>query len=217
MKPCVVAGALLLLCSNLRGETAPAPAADKNLSPDQLNVRGIAAFEKNDLATGRTLFRQVLQMRPDSLIALLNLGSLEYRAGRLVEAASLLTRAARVEPRSVAAWLTLGVVSCEQGKIDAAIAALAQAVLLEPENVKAHSYFGVTLGRKGWLDGAEAELLRAIELDDNYRDAHFNLAVVYLQRTPPSLELARRHYRHALELGASPDSLVEKQLNVSQE
>ena len=53
---------------------------------------------------------------------------------------------------------------------------------------------------------------KAIELQPNYTEAHFNLAVFYLQRTPPAVELARRHYQKALDLGASPDAQLEKSL-----
>ena len=196
---------------------AEEPAADPALELKKLTAQGVGAFEKGDLEGGRALLRKVLDADANNLIALVNLGSLEYRAGRPDDAVQLLERATRVEPRGVPAWLTLGVIACERGKLDAALAALAQAVYLEPSNVRAHSYLGVTLGKKGWLDGAEAELQRAIELDETSRDAHFNLAVVYLQRTPPPVELARRHYRRALELGASPDSLIEKQLNLRKE
>jgi Flp pilus assembly protein TadD len=94
---------------------------------------------------------------------------------------------------------------------------MAQAVLLEPTNARAHSYLGVIVGKKGWLDGAEAELRRALELDETYADTHFNLAVIYLQNEPPTTELARRHYKRALELGAKPDSIVEKQLAAGKE
>ena len=211
------AAALATLCA----AEPPAAKTDGDATREReskaLAVRAIAAFEKGDVATGRELFGKILDADANNLVALVNLGSLEYRAGHPEEAEKLLGRATRVEPRSVPAWLTLGVVACERGQLDAALAALAQTVFLDPLNVKAHSYFGVVLGRKGWLDGAEAELQRAIELDGTYRDAHFNLAVVYLQRNPPAVELARRHYQRALELGAPADSLVEKQLNVRKE
>lgn len=75
----------------------------------------------------------------------------------------------------------------------------------------------MTIGRKGWRDGAESELLKAVELDETYADAHFNLAVIYLQRVPPATALARRHYQRAVELGAPPDSVVEKQLDRGKE
>ena len=53
---------------------------------------------------------------------------------------------------------------------------------------------------------------KAISLEPEYAEAHFNLAVFYLQRNPPAVELARRHYQRALDLGAAPDPDVAKQL-----
>jgi Flp pilus assembly protein TadD len=89
---------------------------------------------------------------------------------------------------------------------------MAQAVVHSPRDPVARQYLGVAAGRNGWFDAAESELRRAIELQPDYADAHFNLAVFCLERTPPAIELARRHYRKALELGAAPDPLIEKAL-----
>jgi hypothetical protein len=47
-------------------------------------------------------------------------------------------------------------------------------------------------------------------LDPGYADANFNLAVLYLGRTPPLIELARRHYQRAIDLGAKHDPAIEK-------
>jgi Flp pilus assembly protein TadD len=71
----------------------------------------------------------------------------------------------------------------------------------------------VTVGKKGWYSAAEDEMRKAIELQPDYAEAHFNLAVFYLQRNPPAVELARRHYQKARDLGAAPDPDVEKRLN----
>jgi hypothetical protein len=49
-----------------------------------------------------------------------------------------------------------------------------------------------------------------VELDQRYADANFNLAVLYLRRTPPLIELARRHYQRAIDLGAPRDPAIEK-------
>lgn len=176
----------------------------------------VIAADSPDVAA-RARLEKILAAEPDKAEALIELGSLEYQARHFPEAEKLLKRATRVKPESAAAWLALGVVACETGKLDAALAALSQAVLLEPRNAKAHSYLGVTVGRKGWLDGAEGELQRALELDETLAEAHFNLAVVYLQQNPPMIELARRHYHRARDLGAAPDSLVENQLKGSKE
>ena len=177
----------------------------------------VAAFASDSPNAARARLEKTLAAKPDNVAALIELGSLEYHARHFDEATKFLKRATQLKPESAEAWLALGVVACESGKLDAALAALAQAVLLEPRNAKAHSYLGVTVGRKGWLDGAEAELQRALELDETLAEAHFNLAVVYLQQNPPMLELARRHYHRARDLGAAPDSLVENQLKGSKE
>jgi Tfp pilus assembly protein PilF len=49
-----------------------------------------------------------------------------------------------------------------------------------------------------------------VELDPSYTDAHYNLAVFYLQEKPPAIELARRHYFKARELGLENDDAMEK-------
>ena len=51
-----------------------------------------------------------------------------------------------------------------------------------------------------------------MELDPSYSDAHYNLAVFYLEEKPPAVELARRHYFRAIELGAEKDPAIEKVL-----
>jgi len=76
-------------------------------------------------------------------------------------------------------------------------------------------YLGVLMRKRGWLDAAEDELRKAVELDATYAEAQFNLAIIYTERTPPALELARRHYYRALALGAAADPDLEKLLKRS--
>ena len=174
---------------------------------------GIRAFAKNDLEAARALFLKLIAIEPENLTGLVNLGMVEYRLKHQEEAERLLKKAVRIKPEAAFAWVSLGIVYYGEGKNDAALAALAQAAVLEPKNPKVHNYLGVTIGRKGWNTGAELELGKAIELAPDYAEAHFNLAIYYLQRSTPAVELARRHYQKALDLGAAPDPLVEKELN----
>jgi Flp pilus assembly protein TadD len=108
--------------------------------------------------------------------------------------------------------LILGVVQYDRTRYDNALASLAQAAVLDPKNAMVHQFLGVTLGQKQWYSGAEEEMRKAVQLDPEYAEAHFNLAVFYLQRNPPAVELARRHYQRALDLGAAPDPEVERSL-----
>lgn len=193
---------------------AAAPPPKTELPPDAQKAanEGVRAFGKGDLKLAEMDFQKLLKLYPDNLFALMNLGAVEYRLKKFAAAEQHLKRAVRQRPEAASAWLTLGALYCDLDKLDAALAALSQAVLLDPKNARAHNYLGVTVGKKGWYSGAEAELQRAIELEPDYAEAHFNLALFYLQRDPPAIELARRHYARALELGAAPDPLVEKNL-----
>jgi Flp pilus assembly protein TadD len=103
-------------------------------------------------------------------------------------------------------------VSYEKGDLYLALHAISRAIHEDPTDAKAHNYLAAVSKKLGWLDAAEAELQRAIELDPNYANAHFNLALMYLERKPPGLELAKRHYEKAVSLGAAKDELVEEKL-----
>lgn len=178
----------------------------------QLARRALADFAKGNLAAAKVGFERVLELAPDNVPTTINLGLIAYRQKAYTEAERLLQKVVRAQPDAGLAWLILGVIAYEQEKLDTALAALSQAVLYEPKNARAHHYLGVTVGKKGWYLGAEDEMRKALELDPDYAEAHFNLSVFYLQRNPPAVELARRHYQKALDLGAPPDAQVAQAL-----
>lgn len=189
------------------------------ISPDARTAAeaGIAAFTKGDLETARKQFQKLLTLAPENLTGLVNLGSVEFRLEHFDEARKLLQRAVRINPDAGQAWLILGMCEQRQEKLDESLAALSQAAVLEPKNPRCHSALAVTLAAKNWLSGAEDELQRALALDPDDAESHFNLALLYLQRTPPAIELARRHYQKARDLGAGADAQIEAQLNAATE
>jgi tetratricopeptide (TPR) repeat protein len=194
-------------------KSSPGATVDPALADAQkAGQEAVKAFEKGDMEGARRKFEMLLVLQPDNFFGLVNIAEVEHRLKLWDDAEKHLKQAVRVQPESARAWLALGALYCERDKLDEALAALSEAVLLDPKNPRAHNFLGVTVGKKGWYSGAEAELQRALELDPDYAEANFNLAVFYLQRSPPAVELARRHYNRALELGAAPDPLVEKSL-----
>lgn len=178
-------------------------------------AEGNRAFAAGDHDTARLAYGKVLEIVPGNLLALVNLGMVEFAAGRPAEAEKHLRHALSLQLDNAAAWLTLGTLYMEQGKLDAALAALAQSAVSDPTNPRTRNYLGVVLGRKGWLDAAQDELRKAVEIDPSYSDAHYNLAFFYLDRDPPLVELARRHYYRSVELGAPRDAELERQLTPS--
>jgi tetratricopeptide (TPR) repeat protein len=198
----------------LRAQPAP-PAEDGRYVPEvarEAAAEGNAAFARGDFERARRAYLKVIDLAPDNLLGLINLGVVEYSLKKLDEAESHLKRAVQLKIDAAPAWLTLGIIYLEQNRLDEALAALAQATLYDPRNARARNYLGVVVGRKGWIDGAQVELRRAVEIDPNYSDAHYNLAAFYLEGKPPSIELARRHYFRAIELGAEPDPEIEATL-----
>jgi tetratricopeptide (TPR) repeat protein len=202
----------------LTAATPPPNEAAKDYVPDIARAAAAAgnnAFAHSNYKTAREAYERLLKLAPDNLLGLVNLGLVEYTTGDVKDAEPLLRKAVQLRIETAPAWLTLGLIYIDQNRLDEALAALAEAALYDPKNPRIHNYLGVVFGRKGWIDAAEAELREALTIDPDYSDANYNLAVFYLEKTPPSIELARRHYYRAIQLGAPPDQDIEKTLKAN--
>jgi Tfp pilus assembly protein PilF len=115
-------------------------------------------------------------------------------------------------PQLVQSWISLGMIHIAKGDKYRAISAFTRAVHEDPADPRAHNYLAIAAKSLGWTDAAEAELQRAIELNPGYGLAHFNLALMYLERKPPATQLAKKHYEAALTLGVEKDEIVERKL-----
>ncbi len=186
------------------------PNVPKELEPLAREAR--QSFDRAEYRDAEKLYEQLLAKAPNNLHALSNLGVTRFRAGKLKAAELTLEKAVAIAPEDPFCLSTLGIVYYRQGRFDDAINVLTKAVSLDPKNAVAHNHLGITASQKGWREAAEKELQAALELNPNYADAHFNLAVVYASASPPSRELARRHYRRAVELGTETDPNLEKLL-----
>ena len=160
----------------------------------------------------RSAWEAVLRMEPDNAAALSNLGKVQYQLSEHEAARGSLEKATSLKPDLADSWLTLGQVYLELKAPMMAVSATTRGVAENPSDPRAHNSLAIILKRIGWTNGAEVELQKALDLDPDYTEAHFNLAVMYLERKPPSLEMAGRHYRKARSLGAAPDEIVEQQI-----
>jgi tetratricopeptide (TPR) repeat protein len=208
---------LLAACALGFAHILPAQETDKNFNPRVLAAaiaEGNVAFERKDYGAARNAYTRVLKLEPDNLMGLVNLGMVEFYSAHPDKAEELLKKAVRQRLESAPAWLTLGMIYMDRNEPDAAIAALSQAMLQDPLNARTHNFLGVVMGRRGWIEGAQHELRRAVELDPSYADAHYNLAVFYLEEKPPAVELARRHYQKAIQLGVEKNPEMEKLFSI---
>ncbi len=191
--------------------------ADQNLSSVPENIRADMdtakqLFASKDYLGAEKIYQQIVEETPDNYIILSNLGAVQIEAGKFSAAEVALRKATSINPADASAFTYLGVAYSRQAKFDEAISVLRQAIAINDNNAVAHNYLGVSLAQKEPAAPADAEkeFKRAIELNPDYPEAHFNLAVFYVNGKPPALELARLHYDKATQLGAVPDPSIER-------
>jgi len=206
---CTVSALIALLC--LIATAVAAPVEDRRVQ--SLDAQAGKAFSSGNLPLAEQLYGQALSLSPSSPRLLVNLAAVKTRQGKTSESVELTRKALSCDWQNPQAWLLLGMNALESGNDDEALADLMQATQRDNANPRAHNYLGIAAGRKGWNEVSEKELRRAVELDPDYADANFNLAVFYLGRTPPLIEMVRRHYQRALDLGAPHDAALEARLS----
>ena len=174
--------------------------------------KATALYNEKKFDESAAAYEQILVKYPQSIYALSNLGVVRFQQQKYPEAEKALREAIRVAPNDAFSHSVLGIAFYQQGNYDDAIKVLSRAVALDPNDAKTRNYLGISSSHKGLQEAAEQECTKAIELDEGYGDAHFNLAVIYATKTPPTKELAKRHYNRALKLGLPKDAELEKLL-----
>lgn len=157
-------------------------------------------------------YQRIAEMTPDNHFVLANLAVTQIQSGKLAAAQVALEKAIALKPDDVFAAVNLGNVYCRQGRFDDSIAILNRALQADSKNAVAHNYLAIALGKNGDTAKAEESFRASLALNPKYANAHFNLAVMYANAEPPALQLAKKHYEKAKELGAEPDSILERRL-----
>ena len=184
------------------------------LPPDTqvLANKAAKAFAAQDWKAARLAYKDMIAVDPQNSLAWANLGAVEQQAGNLNAAIDCFEKSVGLNSDVVQSWLALGQLYSTRGDKYRAVSAFTRAIHEDPEDSRAHNFLAIVAKSLGWMDAAEAELQRAIELNPGYGIAHFNLALMYLERKPPAMELAKRHYSKAVELGLEKDEIVERKL-----
>jgi len=169
-------------------------------------------FASREFDAAEADYQKILDRSPNNGLVLANLATIELQQGKLDLAEKHITAAVAQSPDDAYNLSTLGYLKFRQEKYDDALEILSRAAKIDPNNPEIQNYLGVTLGHKGLRIQAETALRKAIEIDANYAPAHNNLAVIYLNQTPPLPQLARWHYQKALDAGQPRNLDLEKML-----
>ena len=169
-------------------------------------------FASRDFDAAEADYQKILDRDQNNGLVLANLATIELQQGKLDEAEKHIKAAVAQSPNDAYNLSTLGYLKVRQEKYDDALEVLSRAVQIDPQNPEIQNYLGVTLGHKGQRIQAETALRKAIQIDPTYAPAHNNLAVIYLNQTPPLPQLARWHYQKALDAGQPHNPDLEKML-----
>ena len=203
--------------------TTQAPKPEPTSLTEDLNALSPKAREIADLGTklyqdkrffdAVIIFRRALKIAPDNLFVIAHVAIAKIQVGKITDARVGLEKVLLKKPKDLLVLTNLAIVYSRLKAYDKAIATLKQILEIDPQNAIAHHDMGVVLGKTGELKESEQYLLRSIALDPNYAKAHLNLASMYLQQTPPALDLARASYEKAKSLGCAADSKIESRLH----
>ena len=169
-------------------------------------------FANHEFDAAEADYQKILDRNQNNGLVLANIATIEMQQGKLADAEKHIQAAVNQSPEDAYNLSTLGYLKFRQEKYDDALEVLSRAVKIDPQNPEIQNYLGVTLGHKGLRIQAETALRKAIELDAAYAPAHNNLAVIYLNQTPPLPQLARWHYQKALDAGQPHNPDLEKML-----
>ena len=163
---------------------------------DPTLMQAYEALQQGDRALARNLYQQVLLAEPRSIDALLGLGAIAWKEGRIEEAGQHYQRVLELEPRNP--YAQTGLIAIIGGADpQASESRLRQLIAREPS---AFLYF--TLGNlyadQGQWPGAEQAYFQAYQLQPDNPDYAFNLAVglEHIGQIRPALD----YYRKALDL-----------------
>jgi tetratricopeptide (TPR) repeat protein len=178
----------------------------------ELAQKGAAASANMNWKEARQAYLEMVAKAPDNALAYANLGVAEYQLGNMLAASGNVQQSLLINPTIAVNWQTLGLIQYDRGELNLAISSLTRAIHESPKNALSRLYLAAVVRDYGWREAAITELQRAVELDPQLEDAHYNLAITYLELRPPKLELAKRHYYAAVDLGAEASPEIESVL-----
>jgi predicted O-linked N-acetylglucosamine transferase (SPINDLY family) len=142
----------------------------------------------------------------------MNEAFVQYRAGRLAEAQSLICKALESQPDMPEAHNTLGVIYAQRNQLAEAIEEFRTAVRLHPSYAKAYSNLGAALRKGGHCEEAVFALQKAVELDPQLVEAYNNLGIAF--KSAGHLAQAAQAYEKALSLRPGLSAISNNLANV---
>ncbi len=149
--------------------------------PEALTV-ATQLHREGKLREAETIYRRILEAKPDQPDALHLLGVIAHQAGRHDAAVDHICRAIASKPENAAFHGNLGSVYDSLEKLDEAVACYRRALELDPSFADAHYNLGISLKQQEKLEEAADCFRRAIELKSDHVEAHNNLGIILTEQ-----------------------------------
>jgi tetratricopeptide (TPR) repeat protein len=144
---------------------------------------GMTLVSSGDIAEAAGYFERTIELKPDHVEALINLGAVHGRARNAEMAVKTLQRAVELRPDSIAARTNLAAALVASGEFAAAVPHYEAIVSAEPNNASAHSQLARSLVELGRIEEAAEHFDTAVRLNPN--DFAATLTLAWLQATSP--------------------------------
>ncbi|MFN6011027.1 MAG: tetratricopeptide repeat protein [Microcystis sp.] len=165
---------------------------------EQLWQQGETAQAQKKYPEAERIWRQIIQLDPNSAVAFSNLCAALFRQNKLDEAPIFCQKALALDPKLPETYNNLGAVLYNQKKLTEAEEMYRRAIALDDQYVFAYNNLGLVLYDQKKLTEAEEMYRRALALDDQFVYAYNGLGnVLYDQK---KLTEAEEMYRRALAL-----------------
>lgn len=165
---------------------------------DPLLVQARTFTRKREYPRAMALYRQILEVNPDSIDAHEGLAMASFVAGELVTAEQHFEQLIRLQPMEARHFINLGAVLNRQRRHKDAAEALRKAIQRNRRSADAYYNLGIAQRHLKQTSMAVSAYKEAIRLDPQMAEGHQNLGNVYLEMG--SHQLAIGSFQRALEI-----------------
>ncbi len=163
----------------------------KALEHDYYNHRALKGLALSLHITGDQLdaiyvYLRALDVVPDDLDVLVNVGTLLYERRRYDEAIEYYAKAEKLDPKNAATYLNLGMAYHSMGKFEDALTNLRNASKLDPQNSETCRLIGLCLESSGNYVGALESYQEAVQHDEKNAEATLDIAQVLNELRRPA-------------------------------
>jgi arylsulfatase A-like enzyme/Flp pilus assembly protein TadD len=137
---------------------------------------GLNYYRTKDFASSVTEFKRALELSPNYMLAVFNLGLANAALGDDVEAIKYLKRTLELDPTNFGAAFDLGVTYLHQNMIPASTEAFRRSITINPDFAPGYKALGEMLVYEGKVDEGLKELRKAVRLEPRDPRNHEALA-----------------------------------------